>query len=104
MVRTRYGYEQLFIRELKNPILTAAEWSYGINAVLIQERPFYQTARLYCFVGWKICAVIPVYAPHDLRMESAIGSSIPNHLIPDPEHHPEEIWGIEDPRITFVLS
>ncbi len=20
----------------------------------------------------------------------------------DPEHHPEELWGIEDPRITFV--
>jgi predicted GH43/DUF377 family glycosyl hydrolase len=23
-------------------------------------------------------------------------------LLPDPEHHPEELWGIEDPRITFV--
>lgn len=21
---------------------------------------------------------------------------------PDPEHHPEELWGIEDPRITFM--
>jgi predicted GH43/DUF377 family glycosyl hydrolase len=23
-------------------------------------------------------------------------------LLPDTEHHPEEFWGIEDPRITFV--
>ena len=23
-------------------------------------------------------------------------------LSPDPERHPEELWGIEDPRITFV--
>src|SRR5581483_9242280 len=23
-------------------------------------------------------------------------------LAPDPENHPEEIWGIEDPRITWV--
>jgi len=23
-------------------------------------------------------------------------------LMPDPEHYPEELWGIEDPRITFV--
>jgi predicted GH43/DUF377 family glycosyl hydrolase len=22
--------------------------------------------------------------------------------LPDPEHYPEEVWGIEDPRITFV--
>ena len=23
-------------------------------------------------------------------------------LLPDPERHPEELWGIEDPRITYV--
>ena len=23
-------------------------------------------------------------------------------LIPKPDHYPEEIWGIEDPRITFL--
>ncbi|MHB8872039.1 MAG: glycoside hydrolase family 130 protein, partial [Candidatus Doudnabacteria bacterium] len=23
-------------------------------------------------------------------------------LLPDPQNHPEELWGIEDPRITFV--
>jgi len=23
-------------------------------------------------------------------------------MLPDPEHHPEELWGIEDPRITFM--
>ncbi len=23
-------------------------------------------------------------------------------LLPDPENHPEEIWGIEDPRITYL--
>ncbi|MGB8321593.1 MAG: hypothetical protein WCE52_01405, partial [Candidatus Acidiferrum sp.] len=23
-------------------------------------------------------------------------------LLPDPENYPEELWGIEDPRITYV--
>ena len=23
-------------------------------------------------------------------------------MLPDPENFPEELWGIEDPRITFV--
>ena len=23
-------------------------------------------------------------------------------FLPDPEHYPEEIWGIEDPRITWI--
>ena len=23
-------------------------------------------------------------------------------LMPDKEHYPEEFWGIEDPRITFI--
>jgi predicted GH43/DUF377 family glycosyl hydrolase len=23
-------------------------------------------------------------------------------LMPDPDHHPEEVWGIEDPRITWL--
>jgi predicted GH43/DUF377 family glycosyl hydrolase len=23
-------------------------------------------------------------------------------LLPDPQRYPEELWGIEDPRITFV--
>ena len=23
-------------------------------------------------------------------------------LLPDPERYPEELWGIEDPRITYV--
>jgi predicted GH43/DUF377 family glycosyl hydrolase len=23
-------------------------------------------------------------------------------LYPDPENHPDEIWGIEDPRLTFI--
>jgi predicted GH43/DUF377 family glycosyl hydrolase len=25
-------------------------------------------------------------------------------LLPDPEHYPEEIWGIEDPRLTWVKA
>lgn len=23
-------------------------------------------------------------------------------FLPDPDHHPEELWGVEDPRITFI--
>ena len=33
MVKTKYGYEQLLVRYPTNPILTAADWPYAVNAV-----------------------------------------------------------------------
>ncbi|OGO35834.1 MAG: glycosidase [Chloroflexi bacterium RBG_16_57_11] len=103
MVRTRYGYEQLLFRELKNPILTAADWSYGVNAVfnpwatLLSDGTTLLLCRVEDLRGHShLCAA---------RSEDGISNWVVDPkptLLPDPEHHPEEIWGIEDPRITYI--
>ena len=39
------------------------------------------------------------------RTASTAGSSTRSRRFsPDPENHPEELWGIEDPRITCVAE
>jgi len=94
---------ELFKRHEHNPILTAADWPYPANSVfnpgatLLQDR----TTLLLCRVEDRsglshLCAA---------RSANGIdGWEIDRHptLMPDPEHFPEELWGIEDPRITYV--
>jgi predicted GH43/DUF377 family glycosyl hydrolase len=94
---------ELFKRHEHNPILTAADWPYPANSVfnpgatLLQDR----TTLLLCRVEDRsglshLCAA---------RSANGIdGWEIDRHptLVPDPEHFPEELWGIEDPRITYV--
>jgi len=93
----------LFRRHEKNPILAVSDWPYVANAVFnpgVTQLPD-GTTLLLCRV-------------EDLRGHSHLcvarskngvdGWQIdPNPTLPsDPENHPEELWGIEDPRITFV--
>ena len=96
-------YTEIFSRHRQNPIQTAADWPYPVHTV------FNPAATLL---------------PNDMtlllcRVEDRRGLS---HLsvarsangvdgwqidpqptfLPDPDHFPEELWGIEDPRITFI--
>jgi predicted GH43/DUF377 family glycosyl hydrolase len=103
MVKNKYGYEQLLVRYPTNPILTAADWPYAVNAVFNPGATLLAdgTTVLLCRV-------------EDLRglshLCAARSSNGVDHwaidreptFYPDPEHHPDEIWGIEDPRITYV--
>lgn len=93
----------LFRRFEHNPILTAADWPYPANSVFNPG-----ATRLADGTTLLLCRV------EDLRGHSHLcvarsRNGVSNWeieprptLMPDPEHHPEEIWGIEDPRITFV--
>src|SRR3972149_10327902 len=96
-------HDVLLHRHAGTPILTAAAWPYAAHTVFNAG-----AARL-----------ADVTTPLLLRVEDRSGLS---HLCaarsangvdgwvidpaptlpPDPEGHPEELWGIEDPRITFV--
>ena len=98
-----HGYETLFYRHEGNPILTAAMWPYPAHSVFNAGATHLKdgTTLLLCRV-------------EDRRGHSHLcGARSPNGvdgwvideaptLSPDPERYPEELWGIEDPRITFV--
>jgi len=98
-----YKSSDLIQRHPKNPILTAQEWPYPVNsvfnpgAVLLPDN----TTLLLCRVEDRsgrshLCAA---------RSQNGVDSwqiDPKPTLLSDPDSHPEEIWGIEDPRITYV--
>jgi predicted GH43/DUF377 family glycosyl hydrolase len=103
MPQSQNGHETLFHRHVKNPILTADDWSYPINTVFNAGATVLHdgTTLLLCRVEDRrglshFCAA---------RSKNGVdGWEIDPQptMLPDPERYPEELWGIEDPRITFV--
>ena len=97
------GYQTLFQRHSGNPILTAADWPYPVHTVFNPGATLLAdgTTLLLCRVEDRrghshLCAA---------RSQNGIDGWIIDEtptLLPDPLHFPEELWGIEDPRITFV--
>jgi len=99
----REMHEVLLQRHRGNPLLTAADWPYAINTVFNAAATLLTdgTTLLLCRV-------------EDRRGQSHLSAARSRNgidgweidakptLLPDPQGHPEEIWGIEDPRITFV--
>ena len=86
-----------------NPILTAADWPYPINSVFNAGAVTLVdgTTLLLCRVEDRrglshLCA-----ARSDNGVDGWEIDTRPT-LLGDPDNHPEELWGVEDPRITFV--
>jgi predicted GH43/DUF377 family glycosyl hydrolase len=96
-------FEPLLHRHPANPILTNKDWPYPINSVFNAgaTRLADGTTLLLCRVEDRrglshLCAA---------RSRNGVdGWEIDKEptLMPSPKDYPEEIWGIEDPRITFV--
>ncbi len=94
---------ELFERHERNPILTAADWPYPANSVFNPGATLLHdgTTLLLCRVEDRsglshLCAA---------RSANGIdGWEIDRQptLMPDADNYPEELWGIEDPRITYV--
>jgi predicted GH43/DUF377 family glycosyl hydrolase len=96
-------YEVLFRRHPANPILTASDWPYPAHTVFNAgaTRLDDGTTLLLCRVEDRrghshLCAARSANGIDGWRIDSHPTFS------PDPERHPEEVWCIEDPRITFV--
>ena len=94
---------ELFQRHKRNPILTAADWHYPVNSVFNPGATLLAdgTTLLLCRVEDRrglshLCAARSANGIDNWQIDPQ------PTLLPDPEHHPEELWGIEDPRITFV--
>lgn len=102
MTRTR-DYEVLFRRHERNPILAAADWPYPVHTVFNPgaTRLADGTTLLLCRVEDRrghshFCAA---------RSANGIDGWVIDReptFVADPVNYPEEVWGIEDPRITFV--
>jgi predicted GH43/DUF377 family glycosyl hydrolase len=96
-------YDVLFRRHEGNPILTAADWPYPAHSVFNPgaTRLPDGTTLLLCRVEDRrglshLCAARSANGVDGWAIDPE------PTLRADPERYPEELWGIEDPRITFV--
>ncbi len=94
---------RLLSRHESNPILTAHQWPYFVNTVFnagATRLPSGETLLLCrvedCSGRSHLCAARSENGVDDWRIDPSPS------LLPDPEGHPEEIWGIEDPRIVWL--
>jgi predicted GH43/DUF377 family glycosyl hydrolase len=97
------AYQQLLIRHPGNPILTRKNWPYPVNtvfnpgAILMHDGSTLLLCRVEDLRGHShLCAA---------RSHNGVdGWQIDERptFAPDVDRYPEEIWGIEDPRITYV--
>jgi predicted GH43/DUF377 family glycosyl hydrolase len=95
-------YPELFQRHPANPMLTARDWPYPAHTVFNAGA---------CQVGEETVLLVRV---EDRRGHShlTVARSHDGHsnwhvdpkpsFVPDPLNHPEEAWGVEDPRLTWV--
>src|SRR5256886_6776724 len=96
-------YETLFHRHAANPILTGKDWPYSINSVFNAGATLLPdgSTLLLCRVEDRrglshLCVARSVNGVDEWQIDRE------PTLLPDPEQYPEELWGIEDPRITYV--
>jgi predicted GH43/DUF377 family glycosyl hydrolase len=93
----------LFRRHETNPILTSANWPYPVHTVfnpgatLLRDGSTLLLCRVEDYTGIShLCAARSPNGVDGWAIDEAAT------LRPEPGEHPEEFWGIEDPRITFV--
>jgi predicted GH43/DUF377 family glycosyl hydrolase len=102
-VATTTRYEPLLLRHPANPILSGKDWPYPINSVFNAGATVLADGQtlLLCRVEDRrgishLCAA--------RSQDGVTGWQIDKEptLMSSPQGYPEEVWGIEDPRITFV--
>lgn len=93
----------LFTRYAGNPILSRHEWPYAINsvfnagAVRLPDGDTLLLCRVEDRSGLShLCAARSENGIDGWRIDAQ------PTLVASPDEYPEEIWGIEDPRITYV--
>ncbi|MGB7434065.1 MAG: hypothetical protein WBR26_03540 [Candidatus Acidiferrum sp.] len=103
MKATMAQYETLFDRHASNPILTGKDWPYSINTVFNAGATLLPdgSTLLLCRVEDRrglshLCAARSVNGVDSWQIDRE------PTLMPSPDQYPEEVWGIEDPRITYV--
>jgi len=93
---------EILARHGANPILTAEDWPYPANAVFnpgavrLADGTTLLLCRVEDYRGHShLCAAVSQNGIDSWRID-------PRPTLPaDPAGHPEELWGIEDPRIVW---
>ncbi len=94
---------KLLERHPRNPILTADQWPYPVNTVFNAG-----AARLPSGETLLLCRVEDCSGRSHLcaaRSPDGVGNwriDPQPTLAADPQNHPEEMWGIEDPRVVWL--
>jgi predicted GH43/DUF377 family glycosyl hydrolase len=95
--------EVLLHRHPANPILTSKDWPYRINSVFNAGATLLAdgSTLLLCRVEDRrglshLCVARSANGIDGWKIDQT------PTLMPNPQDYPEELWGIEDPRITFV--
>ncbi len=94
---------ELFVRYKRNPILTVEDWPYQANSVfnpaaVIVDGKTLLLVRVEDHRGGFSHFTI---ARSDNGIDGWVIDPEPT-FAPDPVNYPEEIYGIEDPRITYI--
>src|ERR1700726_4003666 len=96
-------FESLLHRHPSNPILTSKDWPYPINSVFNAGATLLAdgTTLLLCRVEDRrglshLCAARSVNGVDGWQIDDQ------PTLPANPTDYPEELWGIEDSRITYV--
>ena len=103
--RSNGHFRQLFQRYPGNPILTASDWPYAANSVFNAGATRLENGETLLLVRVEDRRGIS----HFTVARSADGFTNwriepEPTLLPDPENHPEELWGIEDARIVWLAE
>jgi predicted GH43/DUF377 family glycosyl hydrolase len=95
--------DSLLHRHPANPILSSKDWPYRINSVFNAGTTLLAdgSTLLLCRVEDRrglshLCTARSVNGVDGWDVDPT------PTLMPDPNAYPEELWGIEDPRITYV--
>jgi predicted GH43/DUF377 family glycosyl hydrolase len=93
---------ELFTRSPKNPLLTVRQWPYRANAVFnpgatVFEKQVLLLVRVEAMNGFSHLTVA-----RSKNGETHWTIDTKPSFPPDPKSHPEDLWGIEDPRIVFL--
>jgi predicted GH43/DUF377 family glycosyl hydrolase len=96
-------HPELFRRHNSNPILSASHWPYPVNSVFNPGATLLPdgTTLLLCRVEDRRGHSHMTVARSISGVDNWQIESRPT-LRADPEQFPEELWGIEDPRVTYV--
>jgi predicted GH43/DUF377 family glycosyl hydrolase len=98
-----HKHPELFRRYRGNPILIAAHWPYPVNSVFNPGATLLPdgTTLLFCRVEDRrghshLCVARSANGVDNWQIDPQ------PTLLADPENFPEELWGIEDPRLTYI--
>lgn len=99
----RHQHLELFSRHSDNPILTASDWPYAVNSVFNPGATLLPdgTTLLLCRVEDRRGLSHLTVARSVNGIDNWQIDSRPTFAA-DPINFPEELWGVEDPRITYV--